>query len=164
MARWKLMASHYLNVPGEEWEYTENDRISGRPKRHRFPVPRLLDVKDPTCWTNKYGNTDNEEGEITVCHAGKGEPTDITFIGDPTPHMLPMDDEAREISARFEKRWATPVENAAIDHSQSLIDKFQAQMAEVQSRPAEVPGLSELTAAINSLVQVNQKVLEGRRI
>ena len=30
MARWKLMTPHYLNVEGETWEYTENDRQTGR--------------------------------------------------------------------------------------------------------------------------------------
>ena len=49
MARWKLMTSHYLNTPGEEWEYTENDRNTGRPRRIKFPVPRLLDINDPSC-------------------------------------------------------------------------------------------------------------------
>ena len=38
MARWKLMTPHYLNVEGETWEYTENDRQTGRPKRVQFPV------------------------------------------------------------------------------------------------------------------------------
>ena len=49
MARWKLMTPHYLNVEGETWEYTENDRQTGRPKRVQFPVPRLLDIRDPSC-------------------------------------------------------------------------------------------------------------------
>ena len=75
MARWKLMTPHYLNVEGESWEYTENDRQTGRPKRVQFPVPRLLDIRDPSCWTNRWGNKDNEDGEIIVCHSGKGEKT-----------------------------------------------------------------------------------------
>jgi hypothetical protein len=153
MARWKLMTPHYLNVPGEEWEYTENDRTTGRPKRVKFPVPRLLDTKDPSCWTNRWGNKDNEDGEIIVCHEGKGEPTDQVFIGSPTPDMVPVDDEARAISATFESLWQAKPENMAGDYSQSLVDRFQIQMAEASAKPIEVPGLADLVTAINGLVQ-----------
>lgn len=153
MARWKLMTPHYLNVPGEEWEYTENDRTTGRPKRVKFPVPRLLDTKDPSCWTNRWGNKDNEDGEIIVCHEGKGESSDMVFTGDPTPDMVPVDDEARAISATFEHLWQAKPENMAGDYSQSLVDRFQLQMAEASAKPVEVPGLADLVTAINGLVQ-----------
>lgn len=164
MARWKLMTAHYLKTPGEEWEYTENDRTTGRPKRMKYPVPRLLDTKDPACWTNRWGNKDNEDGEIIVCWEGKGEASDIVFFGDPTPDMVPVDDEAREITASFSSRWQTQPENMAGDYSQSLVDKFQMEAAEAQARPVEVPGLSELTQAIGALVQQNQKLVETRRV
>lgn len=153
MARWKLMNAHYLNVPDEEWEYSENDRTTGRPKKVKFKVPRLLDPRDPTCWTNRWGNQDNAEGEIIVCHEGMGETKDITFFGDPTPDMVPVDDEAKAITATFEKRWQAKPENMAGDYSQSLIDRFQIDMAEIKSKPAEIPGMSDLVAAINGLVQ-----------
>lgn len=164
MARWKLMTSHYLNVPGEEWEYTENDRTTGRPRRMKYPVPRLLDVRDPTCWTNQWGTTGNEEGEIIVCHEGKGEARDIVFFGDPTPDMVPVDDEARAISASFEGRWQAQPDNMAGDYSQSLVDKFQMEAAELQAKPVEVPGLAELTQAIGALVKQNQSMVEARRV
>jgi len=160
MARWKLMVSHYLNVPGEEWEYTENDRKTGRPRRTKFKVPRLLDINDPTCWTNKWGTRDNEEGEIIVCHEGKGDSSDVVFFGSPTPDMVPVDEEAKAISASFAHLWQVPVENTAGDYSQSLIDKFQVEMGEIQSRPVEVPGLSDLTSAIGEMAKQNQKLLE----
>lgn len=163
MARWKLMAPHYLNVPGEEWEYTENDRTTGRPKRFKFAVPRHLDIRDPSCWTNRWGSKDNEDGEIIVCHEGKGDPKDIVFIGDPTPDMTPVDEEAAAISAQFESRWNFKPEGFG-DYSQSLVDKFQIELAEANARPVEVPGMSDLVSAINNLVQTNQKVLEGRRV
>lgn len=164
MARWKLMTPHYLNVPGEEWEYTENDRTTGRPKRVKFPVPRLLDTRDPGAWTNRWGNKDNEDGEIIVCWEGKGDSKDIVFIGDPTPDMMPMDDEAKAISATFETRWQQKPENVAGDFSQTLVDRFQVELAEAQAKPAEVPGMADLTSAITELVKVNQKVLENRRV
>ena len=165
MARWKLMTSHYLNVPGEEWEYTENDRKTGRPRRTKFPVPRLLDIKDPTCWTTTWGVKGDEDGEIIVCYEGKGESTDIIFIGDPTPDMAPVDDEARAISATFEKHWKFKPENAAGEYSQSLVDKFQVELAEAQAKPqtVEVAGLSELVAQIGALVATVAKPAESRR-
>ena len=158
MARWKLAVAHYLNVEGEEWEYTENDRKTGRPKRFKFPVPRLLDPRDPTCWTKVWGSKDNEEGEIIVCHSGKGESSDITFFGDPTPDMIPVDDEARELSATFERQWKAKPEALAGDYSQSLIDRFESEMADIRSKPAEVPGLADLVTVIGKLVESNQKI------
>lgn len=164
MARWKLMTSHYLNVPDEEWEYTENDRATGRPLRRKFKVPRLLDINDPGCWTSKWGTQSNEEGEIIVCLEGRGEPKDIVFTGDPTPDMEPMDDEAKAISLTYAGRWKILPESISGGYSQSLIDQFQIEMAETQSKPAEVPGLADLTSAIGKLVEQNQKLIEPRRV
>jgi hypothetical protein len=159
MARWKIMVPHYLNVPGEQWEYVENDRKTGRPKRHKFNVPRLLDPGDPTCWTNRWGNKDDAEGEVIVCHEGTGNESDIIFIGDPTPDMVPVDDEAKEISAKFTERWAYKPENAVNSFSQSMVDKFQIEQAAVQTKAPAVEGLSELTAVLGNLVKQNQEIL-----
>lgn len=160
MARWKLMTPHYLKVPGEKWEYTENDRTTGRPKRIQFEVPRLLDPRDSSNWTRRWGRADNEDGEIVVCHKGKGEESDIEFIGDPSPDMVPVDDEAKEISAKFEKRWDAKPENMAGDFSQSLVDRFQNEMAEIKAKPPEIPGMADLISAMKSMAESNQKVLE----
>lgn len=166
MARWKLMVSHYLNVDGEEWEYKENDRVTGRQRRMKLKVPRLLDINDPTCWTNKWGSQGNEEGEVIVCHEGKGDSHDIVFYGDPTPDMSPVDDEAKAISASFEDRWNYRPTAEDGGHSQSLIDKFQIEMGEIQSKPVEIPGLVELTTAIGKMAEQNQKLIEtfARRV
>lgn len=159
MARWKLMVAHYLNTPGEEWEYIENDRKTGRPIRHKFLVPRLMDPLDPTCWTNKWGGKNDEDGEIIVCHAGKGEPNDLVFSGDPTPDMVPMDDEAKVLSKSFEELWRYKPEDSNGTYSQSLVDKFQADMASVQTKPTQVEGLSDLVAAISEMAKSNAAVL-----
>jgi hypothetical protein len=162
MARWKLMAPHYLNVPGEEWEYQETNRKTGRPTRTKFKVPRLLDPKDPTCWTNVWGKSDDAEGEVVVCWEGKGETNDIVFEGSPTPDMMPADDEAREISAKFESVWNARPEDISGEYSQSLVDKFQLQMAEASAKPqtVEVAGLSDLVAAIGKLIETpNRRAL-----
>lgn len=158
MARWKLMASHYLNViGGTEWEYQETDRKTGRQKRVKFPVPRHLDIYDPDDWTVKWGPRDAETGEIIVCHEGKGEPTDIEFTGDPTPDMSPLDDEAREISASFESKWNSRPEDITLQgYSQSLVDRIM-----LKPEPTQVEGMSDLIGAIAALAK-NQSTLMER--
>jgi len=161
MARWKLMNAHYLNtVDPVKWEYTEVDRTSGRPIRKQFTVPRLLDPKDPQDWTTRWGNKDNAEGEIIVCQPGKGEAHDIGFLGDPTPDMVPVDDEAKEISASFADHWRYKPDGESGGYSQSLVDKFQSEMAETEAKPAtvQVEGLADLVAAIGTLVQQSAPV------
>lgn len=159
MARWKLMNNHHLRTIGNEWEYKEIDRTTGREVRKRIEVPRYLDVNDQHDWTNSWGNKDNQEGEIIVCHEGKGDSRDVVFFGDPTPDMMPIDDEAKAISATFEKRWNYSPETDFINagYSQSLIDNFQRDMADKAAAPVEIPGLSDLVAA---MVESNKNTAE----
>jgi hypothetical protein len=153
MARWKLMTSHYLHtVEKTEWEYKEVNRTNGREVRKQIPVPRYLDIRDPQDWTNRWGvrsAQDPGEGEIIVCLDGRGEPGDIAIHGDPTPDMVPMDDEAQAISDKFTNRWQYKPDGE-VNYSQSLVDKFESQMADVQSKPStvQVEGLSDLVAAM----------------
>ncbi len=156
MARWKLATAHYLNSPGTEWEYNEVNRTTGRPERRKFAVPRYLDPRDPTDWNNRWGSSSNEDGEIIVCMEGKGESRDYIFYGDPTPDMIPIDDEATAISASFAELWKYKPDDLPGDYSQSLIDKFQEDMAEVSTKPVQVEGLNELVAAIGTLVKQNE--------
>ena len=157
--RWKLMVAHYLNVPGEEWEYVENDRKTGRPVRQKFKVPRLLDPADPQCWTNRWGNKDNEEGEVMVCHEGKGESNDHVFFGDPTPDMVPIDDEAKALSKSFEERWKYKPTEAAQSFSQSMVDQMQIKLAEASTKPAQVEGLDKLTDVLGKIVEQNAALM-----
>ena len=160
MARWKLSCPHYLNCRDSEWEYSENNRTTGRPMRKKFPVPHYLDPRDPGDWTNKWGNADNSEGEIVVCWEGKGQDRDITFYGDPTPDMIPVDDEAAVISATFADRWRYKPDSAEISYSQALVDEFQTELADKMSKPVEIPGLQELVAAIATMATQNQEILK----
>lgn len=165
MARWKLCAAAYLHVPDETWEYKEIDRATGRSKRIELPVPRLLDPNDPSCWTTRWGNRDlaNENGEVIVCWEGKGEPRDQVFIGDPTPDMVPLDDEAAEVSASFADQWSFKAEdpNAMQGFSQSLVDRFNHEIESIKTRPPEVPGLADLTAAIKTMAEQNAAVVQA---
>lgn len=128
MARWKLMTPHYLNVKeldGEpvEFIYQEQDLTTMRNRRKSFKVPLLLDPKDPS-----YVNDPNYG--IVVSDGKNAMLRDYIFLGDPTPDMEPLDDEAREISDRFKEKWINPIDSLPGngDYSQSLIAVFEKQM------------------------------------
>lgn len=162
MARWKLATAHYLMVEGTEWEYVENDRTTGRPIRKKFKVPRYLSPHDPADWTNSWGQKDAADGEVIVCREGKGQPRDIVFHSDPTPDMVPLDDEAKEESALWEGRWAyKPDDPNAAGFNQSLVDKF---MVELAPKPVEVSGLDALVAAMAAQTKAMTELMSaGRR-
>lgn len=149
MARWKLACPHYINTPGIEWEY--NETKNGKVNRKRFAVPRFLNTADPGDWTKKWGSKDDEDGEIIVCYAGQGDPSDVVFTGDPTPDMIPIDDDAKALSKTFETRWSYKPETAEVDFSQSLVNRFEVAMADAQAKPQEIPGMSDLVGALTSL-------------
>lgn len=129
MARWRLTASHYLNVPGTEWEQKEIDRTTGRQARKIYKVPRLLDPEEPSDL--------NYPGELIVAHEGKGaQPRDYIFIGPPTPDMEPLDDEAKAISANLAKTWKHPVDSLPGNYSQSMQQEFEKQIAMSQTGDA----------------------------
>ena len=125
-------------------EYTENDRQTGRPEVRPVPVPASLEIRT------------NEDGEIIVCHAGKGDAKDIVFIGDPTPDMLPVDDEAKAISATLKRNGGRSL-NMAGATIPVVDDKFQVDMDELfkacrDSRPCRPCNM------IGKLVESNQKI------
>ena len=103
--RWRLMTSHYLNVPGTEWEHNESDRTTGKAVRKLFPVGLLLDPRNPQdC---------NRDGDCVVTHEVEGARlvrTDFIFLGEPTPDMEPMNDEAEVISDSLKEKWAHPID------------------------------------------------------
>lgn len=154
--RWQLTEPHYLNVPGTKWEQTIIDRNTGRPSRKSFTVPMHLHPESDVDWNRMDGYI----GFITVCHEGGGHPDgkDIVFIGDPTPGMLPLDDEARELSGRFS--W-TPTEGTDdISQSNSFANKMLngliKDMAELQAgvqRAPQAEGLGELIATMREMMQ-----------
>jgi hypothetical protein len=165
MARWKLINPHYLiTTDHTKWEYSETDRVSGRPVRKQFEVPRYLDPRDPSDWTTRWGNKDNQEGEIIVCFPGKGDKGDVEFLGDPTPEMIPVDDEAKSISATFTDQWRYKPDLEVGTYSQSLVDQFQSQMAEAESKPAsvQVEGLADLVAAMSAQTKAVTELLSAQ--
>jgi len=137
MARWRLIEPHYLEVLDCFWEEKSVDRETGRPKTLKHPVPMHLDPKAPSDWNYKpngsghitTGGNSFDEGAIVVCWEGKGERRDIVFVGNPTPGMEPIDDEAIEISAQFS--WKDPINefDIGMTYSEKLIIDLQSQVA-----------------------------------
>ena len=171
MARWKLLTAHYLAVENNFWEETETDRTSGKQLRKRHAVPMQLDINDPACWNIQHRNQRGEvvDGEIVVAHkTGAEKSGDIIFLGEPTPDMLPLDDEAKTISKGFEKKWkAAPDEDRP--YGQLLVEQHQVEMAKVQAEAnvVKIEGMGELLATMTQLmthVATEQAKTNVRRI
>lgn len=133
MARWRLTAKHYLNVPGTTWRHEETSRDTGERMEQLYPVPRYIDPDEP--------KNQDRNGETIVCHEGKGQRGDITFIGLPTPDMEPLDDEAEAITAPLRAKWDHPIDSLPGngDYSQSLFAMFQKQLDEAARNITTAP-------------------------
>lgn len=154
MARWRLNSPHYLNVKeldGEpvEFRYTEQSLTTMRNRSRAFPVPLYLDPKDPTLI--------NSEDGIVVSDGNHPGPKDYIFLGDPTPEMMPIDDEAEAISEKHRSRWINPVEafNTGQDYSQSLLQTLERQI-EAINRVA--PGAQPVSIAEDKLAAVLERL------
>ena len=163
MARWRLAAPHYLNTGDTEWEYSEIDRTSGRPKRVKFAVPRLINPEDPSDWNYVYskdGFGKPDSGECIVAQ-GEHEPKDIVFIGDPTPDMVPLDDEAKAISAKHASKWKHPIESLSGTYADEMLKDLSKEMDEVRTKStsAQVEGMSELLTAMTAMMKQNQDMM-----
>lgn len=151
MARWRLTAPHYLNVPGTEWEQKEVSPNTKRQVVKRYPVPLFLNPEDPA--DQNY----REAGELIVCHEGKGQRRDITFIGEPTPDMEPLDEEAEAISAKLRPKWVHPIDNVDSSgaYSDVLVRQFEAAMDRVmkaQGGAVAIPAQPEIVAQLMAQV------------
>lgn len=156
MARWFLRNAHYLNIldpdTGEptKWEYSETDRTSGKARRKTYHVPQLLDPKDPSLC--------NADGDIVVCHEGKGQPRDIVFFGEPTPDMEPMDEEAEAISDGLKAKWAHPIETLPANGGMNAAE--QAFMTNMMESFAKQIGASLNTPSVSSTDDARFKAME----
>jgi len=159
MARWKLLNAHYINVTGNTWEYKETDRSNGRQIRREFEVPQHLSPFDPSDWNYRDGQDD---GDVIVSHKFDDRyPKDYVFRGEPTPDMLPLDDEAKEISASYAGKWKHPIENLTVSYSQSLIDGFHDEMKVLQAKQEAGSGadIKALTEAVTQMAQMQATVM-----
>ena len=156
------MQPHYLNIlrlpdgTEGEWVKEETNRTTGRMARHTYKVPVLLD-------TNNRQDFNDPDG-IIVCFEGKGERNDITFFGNPTPDMEPLDDEAEEITASMRMKWDHPIDSLPAnggmnDKEKMFMDAMMKAFsggAMPQNTPvpnAEVEALKLQVAELTKLVQ-----------
>lgn len=156
MARWKLTEPHYLAVEGIKWEYSEVDRVTGRPKRTQFPVPLHLDPNIEGDWTHRY---DAWSGDIIVSDGKGADPKDLIYTGPVTPGMLPIDDEAKAITAKAAKDKWKPTEG--LDHesqnqsyTNQLLSGFIDQMTQVQTSAQSAPKIEGLEEMLKSMTAV----------
>lgn len=174
MARWKLTEAHYLKVPGTAWEYNSIDRRTGRPKREIFNVPLQLDPKSIDDLT-KHGQPDPafpsrdiEDYIIIVTDVVGGiNQRDVVFEGKPTPGMLPLDDEAKAITAECSKGIWKPTPGTDDDaqrasYANTVIDSIMGQMNlikdEVHKTP-QIEGMSELLSTMTAMMKQNQEIM-----
>lgn len=159
MARWKLLTPHYLMLKDPSfWEQSENDRTTGRMAKKRFIVPTLLDPNDKDLWNYFEGQG---YGEIHVSDGNNANARDYIITGNPSPDMIPLDDEARAISAKFEKKWEFKA-GGEQSYGDKLLEGYQKDIAEAATRPAapiEIPGMSDLLAAMATMCQQNAQLI-----
>ena len=160
MARWLLKQPHYINVPGTEWEYNEVDRTSGKQVRMRYAVPLYLDPNNP-------GDRNYPEG-IIVAREGTKFPKDIVFLGEPTPDMEPLDEEAEAISATCSSKWIHPIESLSAEggYGASLVTAFEQQIAKLiqlgQAAPANPVSAGTVSAEEFAKLQEQVAALMAR--
>lgn len=162
MARWKLTQPHYLTVPGTKWEYIENDRTTGRPVRKQYDVPLYLNPEYASDWTHIVGRDLSgrpQAGDINVCHEGKGEPGDVTFVGPPTPDMVPLDEEAKQISARLSTRQIAEEDMPQGGYAGYVLENLGKQLSEAmiagsstQQMDKFLESQQQLTAQLSALI------------
>ena len=160
MARWKLLTAHYLNVPGTEWEQVEVDRETGKQARKRYPVPVLLDPKDPADWNQKYRNQFGQivEGMVTVAYADGAQRGDIVFVGEPTPDMEPLDDEAEAISTRLMPKWT----NGGMYQANNVPEGTSFADALIQKMEQQIDALNKVVIP-NQAVQISRSEFDELR-
>lgn len=163
MARWRLLEPHYLNVPGTKWEYQETDRTTGRQVRKSFDVPTHYHPDIEADWTERDGLG---MGFVAVSDGHNSKPSDVIFKGEPTPGMLPLDDEAKEISARYQEKWTTPgrlYDEAEGGYAQRMMDQFVESQGKVNMLLAEnreIPGMSDFMQVMTNMMKQNQQILQ----
>ncbi len=167
MARWKLTEPHYLLLEEEtRWEYVEVERVTGRPKRTQFTVPRFLHPLDPSDWT--VTRLKNEDGDIIVCNGNNPGPGDLIYKGQPTPGMLPLDDEAKKLSGKFDWKPTEGLDDFSQNDSYAnkllggLIDQMteaRTQASQIQAQPVQIEGMADMLKAMTAMMEQNQALL-----
>lgn len=161
MARWKLTEPHYLRVEGTRWEYSEIDRLTGRPKRTQYEVPLYINPNYDDD-LRQFGQDYEAMGVIIIVSDGVDSlAKDLIFKGDPTPSMIPLDDDAREKSAKFKKIWE-PQAEGSLTYAQeaelrwmSELDKLRMEMG----KTPQVEGFKEFADSMSAMMKQQTEIL-----
>lgn len=160
MPRWRLTEPHHLNVPECFWEQTETDRDTGRKKIRKHLVPMYLDPNDPSCWTERtgldirMGGNQQADGAIFIFQGERTNPRDLEFIGEVTPGMEPLDDEAKKITeATCEKYgWLKPKDERSF--ADTMLEKLADRSNYID------PSISAMQEQIRDMMQIMVKFTE----
>lgn len=171
MARWRLKSAHYLSVSGTEWQYSEIDRQTSRPKTVKFAIPKHLDPNIEQDWNVTYRNNLGQvvAGDIIVCLPEKGESGDYEFTSDLTPDMEPLDEEATVLSEKMEMKWQRPKEAIPGEpFAQSLLAHLESQTTnkqeELEGLQRAVTTLAEQMSSLVAALQPKAATLAERRV
>ena len=163
MARWRLMAKHYINATrhGEktQWMREETNRDTGRVARTLFNVPTYLDPDDP--------RDQNYPGEIIVAYEKGARPQDLVFTGEPTPDMEPVDEEAQKISDDTRPKWKHPIDSLSPtggNYSEALLALLSKQLEEAANksgppaRAVDEAAFKKMQEDLKALMESNAKM------
>jgi hypothetical protein len=161
--RWRLQEPHYLNVPGNEYDYKEINQTTRKQVTKRFAVPLLLDPKEP--------NDFNYPDEIIVAHAGEHNlRADIIFEGPPTLAMEPLNAAAQKLSDEVAKKSKHPIDSLpGQGFSEGMLDVFSRQLEAIINKVGGIPKgdpsipnqavpgdvVAQLQAQMNELMEKN---------
>ena len=151
-------------VDGTKWEYSEVDRVTGRPKRTQFPVPLHLDPTIESDWTHKY---DQWSGDIIVSNGTNADAKDHIYKGPVTPGMFPLDDEAREITAKSAGNVWMPTTDTSIEaqnesYANKLLSGFIDKMTDLKSAVTTAPidpGITQLLSSMSEMMMKQTEIL-----
>jgi len=148
MARWRLTEPHYIYTdPDTVWERIETDTETGRQIRKQYVVPAYFHHEIEADWTDKV------EKAVFVCDGNNCQKRDIVFKGDPTPGMMPVDDEAKAITDKFKHKWNIPdtIKWGPGQYSSALADHFAEQQDRINMKMSAMT--EQNTQAINQFMQ-----------
>lgn len=172
MARWKLVEPHYIHAERDgqrpEWVYKEINRATGREIQKKYIIPMHLDPKLAEDW-NDWPDGPHGDGIVVVTDGKNARPKDIIMVPNAkgelpiTPGMEPLDDEAREITAKFAHRF-TPIEGREdATYSERLVDHFVEQLADVKAaatQQANTAGINDVLKVMTEMLAQNQQILK----
>lgn len=162
MARWQLTEPHYLNTVDTKWEFETKNRTTGRSERKQFRVPLHLDPNIEADWnyTDRVGNN-IVDGKVVVCWEGKGEDRDIVFEGDPTPGMLPLDDEAKAVSEKFAWKPTAGLdqESQFNSHTQQMLIKLTEELKGATAAAPQAAGMDEFMKGMMEMMKMQTQIL-----